>query len=263
MRRILQSILSLCGGVLFAAAALAATLPRAEAPGQLRVMTDAALLPPLQRIIRDYAVANHQSVTLISTATKNPARLIEEGAEADLLISADPALRQTLEHRGQIDVFATPPIATAELAMVAKKGAFAANTLSESLSLAALLYGEGAKTRIVILDPARSVLGAHSFAALRMQNIAPEQVTFVADAASLSAALMEPDTLGIMLAPEAIADANLELLTLLPDSPEVTMEFTALVIAGDGMDSARDFLKYLEESSAQKHLAHFGFTPRH
>lgn len=242
--------------------AIAATLPRGDAAGELRVMTDPALILPLQAIIREYAVANNRAVTLISTATKDPAQLIEEGAEADLLISADPALKQLLEVRGQIDVFATPPVAEAGLAIVAKKGAFATNTLAESLSLAKLLYGEGTKTHIVILDPERSVLGAHSLVALRMQKIAPERVTSVADTASLHAALMEPDTLGILLAPEAISDAGFEILTLLPDAPEVTMTFTALVIAGDGMESARDFLSYLKESSAQAHLTHFGFTPR-
>jgi ABC-type molybdate transport system substrate-binding protein len=258
MRRILQLII--CSSF-FAASALAAAPQQRDAPGELRVMADPALILPLQAIIRAYAVANNRAVTLISTAGKDPARLIEEGTEADLLISADPVLKHLLETRGQIDVFATPPIASARLALVARKGAFAAGDLSESLSLASVLYGKGAAARVVILNPEYFILGAHSLKALQAHTIDPGKIMYAADSAALREDLRTPDTLGILLAPEVISDSSLEILALLPDAAGVTMEFTALVIAGDSMKNARSFLHYLKSSAAEKHLQHFGFTP--
>jgi molybdate transport system substrate-binding protein len=258
MRSILQSILAF--GL---SAALAVAAPtRSEAPGELRVMADPAIFVPLQMIARDYAVTEHRSVTLLSTATKDPASLIEEGLQAELIISADAALHTTLETRGQMDVFATRPLVTASLALVQRKENSPTAKLTESLSLATLLTGEESQRQLVIYDPATSPVGAKSLALLNAQSIAPQSLRYVTDDAAMQAALQEPSTMGIILAPMAMDDPDLTILTLLPTTPDTETVFTALVIAGETMPEARAFLDYLQRETARAIFAHYGFTPR-
>jgi molybdate transport system substrate-binding protein len=258
MRSILQSIFYFS-----VSAALAMAAPtRGDAPAELRIMADPEILVPLQMIVRDYAVTNHRSVTLLSTATKDPASLIEEGLQAERIISADTALQATLETRGQVDVFATRPLVTAGLALVQRKKNDPAAKLSDSLSLATLLAGEELERQLVIYDPAISPLGVKSLALLRAQSLAPQSLRYVVNTASMQAALQEPNTMGILLAPVAMDDPDLTILSLLPTTPDTETVFTALVIAGETMPEARAFLEYLQRENAQAIFAHHGFKPK-
>ncbi|MFO0109757.1 MAG: molybdate ABC transporter substrate-binding protein [Alphaproteobacteria bacterium] len=258
MRTILQSIFYFS---VFATLAMAAPT-RSDAPMELRIMVDPDIFVPLQIIARDYAITKHRSVTLLSTATKDPASLIEEGLQAELIVSADTALQTTLESRGQMDVFATRPLVAAGLALVQRKKIKPTAKLSESLSLATLLTGQEHQHQLVIYDPATSPLGVKSLALLRAQSLAPQSLRFVPDATAMQAALKEPNTIGILLAPVAMDNTDLTILTLLPTSPDNETVFTALVIAGETMPEARSFLEYLHREKARDVFAHYGFTPR-
>lgn len=255
MRLLLKSlVLMLC-----CAPIALATSTRTEELTNLTVITDPALVLPLQELVRDYSREENIAVTVVSSEEKDAGTLIGEGMEAHLLISADLELTADLQLRGLIDVFAQNPLVRTELAVVRRKGD--ANSLSGQWTLANIFFNEGNTLPIFILNPNNYIEGSRSIAALNANEAPIDSRETVGTKRELVERLKGQDSAGIMLVPDALIDPKLSIVSVLPDSNYDPIVFMALVTASEAMPQSRKLVKYLMSEDAAKIFAQYGFKP--
>lgn len=236
---------------------LAHANPRTEELTNLTVITDPALVLPLQQLVRHYGTKHHIAITVVSSEEKDPETLIGEGMEAHVLISADTDLTAQLQLRGLIDVFAQNPLVRTELAVVRRKGD--ANSLSGQWTLANIFFNQGNTLPIFILNPANYIEGARSIAALNANEAPVDSRVTLGSKHEMVDRLKNEDSAGLMLVTDALMDAKLSIVSVLPASNYDPIVFMALVLASESMPEARKLVKYLMSDDAEKVFAQYGF----
>src|SRR5512146_1653439 len=148
---------------LVAASLLLASAPAVRAQQPVTVFAAASLTDALRALAQDWQARGHPAPRLSFAASSALARQIEQGAPADLFLSADEPWMDYLQERNLI-VTATrvSPIGNS-LVLVAPASSTARATLARGTDLAALL---GPRDRIATGDPANVPVGRYARAAL-------------------------------------------------------------------------------------------------
>lgn len=245
-------------GVLAAALALA---PAARAEKPVTVFAAAALQDALRALGQAWTARGNAAPRLSFAASSALARQIEQGAPADIFMSADENWMDYLQRRGLI-VPATraSPLGNA-LVLVAPANSTAQATLARGTDLAALLGPQG---RMAIGDPAHVPAGRYAQAALdwmgQWQAVAPR----LARAENVRAALLLVERgeapLGIVYATDARVAAGLRVVATFPaeSHPPISHPF-ALTRRAEGNAAARAFLAFLASAEAAPTWQRFGF----
>jgi|GEM_PF-4626905 len=224
----------------------------------ITVIADPALMMPLSELVRQYSTKHEVSVTLVSSEEKDPETLIGEGMEAHVLISANQELTATLQLRGLIDVFAQNPLVHTDLALVRRR---AGTSDFGQWTLASLFYHDGNEMPVLILDPKQYIEGARSIAALNANNVSIDNRIVMNSKKEMIAQLKREDSIGIMLATDALLDPELNVVSVLPASQYEPVMFMALVLASESMPEARQLVKFLTDDGSEKIFTHYGFKP--
>lgn len=254
----MRKFLSLLAMVL-CSASLAQGTQRSDDLANLTVITDPSLLLPMQQLVRRYSTQHHISITLVSSEEKDPETLIGEGMEAHVLISADPELRETLELRGLIDVFAQNPLVRTELVLVRRKGD--GNSLSGQWTLANLFLNEGNRLPVFLLDPAYYTEGSRSIAAMNANGVPVDSRIVIRRKRDLLQRVKDEDSAAVLLAPDALLDTSLTVVSVLPESQYDPVVFNAMVLASESMPEARTLVNYLGSEEALAIYRRYGFKP--
>lgn len=233
----------------------------AESPN-LTVLVEDSLLLPLSEITRIYAKEKGVSLTVIRLRDGDPAHALEQGFDAHILLSADPTLVQRLAQRGLIDVFGTRSFARTQLALVAPYRMKHKLALAQRISFAALLFSQP-ELPVYTNDPstpgglrAQALLDGREFS----HELASRMVV-KPSFADIIAALQKQDAFALMLAPNAVAEPEIALLSLLPENTSPPVRYDAVVLASDAMEPSRAFTKFLLSDAAQAVFAKYGFQP--
>lgn len=257
MRIRARILLGLC---LITGPALAETPP--DTPkANLTIIADGSLILPLSELARNYTKETGTPLTIIRNENDDPALQIEQGFEAHILLSSDPALIQRLAQRGLIDVFGTQPFARTQLALVAPYRMKSKLNLPNRVSLATVLLSQ-ADLPVYVANPqtqqglrAQALMSGDSDLAKELSARAVVQP----DHEAVMYALRHADGLGLMLASEAVTEPDITIVSLLPDTSSEPVRFDALVLASEAMDQSRAFTKYLVGKEAQEILGRYGF----
>lgn len=242
--------------------ALGAALPgaaRAQAP--LTVFAAASLIDALRALAQDWAARGNPPPRLSFAASSTLARQIEQGAPADLFLSADEPWMDYVQQRGLIvDATRVSPIGNA-LVLVAPAGTTVTVDLAPGTDLAARL-GNG---RIATGDPAHVPAGRYAKAALEWMGQWDVLAPRLARAENVRAALLLVERgeapFGIVYATDAAASPRVRVAgTFPPEShPPITYPF-ALTRRAAGNAEARGFLAHIAGDAAAATWRRFGFT---
>jgi len=247
--------------ILAALAALAAAAPaQAQAQAGATVFAAASLADALRALGQEWVVRGHLAPRLSFAASSALARQIEQGAPADLFLSADEAWMDVLQARNLIEAATRrSPIGNA-LVLVAPADRARPVTLARGTDLLALAAGG----RIATGDPAHVPAGRYAQAALewmgQWQAVAPR----LARADNVRAALLLVERgeapLGIVYATDAAAARGVAVLgTFPPEShPPITYPF-ALTRRGAQGPQARALHDFLSGPEAAATWQRFGF----
>jgi molybdate transport system substrate-binding protein len=242
--------------------ALAAAVPmaaRAQAP--LTVFAASSLTDALRALVQDWAARGNPAPRLSFAASSALARQIEQGAPADLFLSADEPWMDYVQERGQI-VNATriSPIGNV-LVLVAPAGTTGTVDLARGTDLAALVGNR----RLATGDPAHVPVGRDAQAALEWMGqwgaIAPR----LARAENVRAALLLVERgeapLGVVYATDALAAPGVRVIAEFPPEshPPITYPF-ALTRRAEANAEARDLLAFLTSAEAMPGWQRHGFT---
>jgi molybdate transport system substrate-binding protein len=246
--------------------ALLAGLPGAVSPARAQlpvtVFAAASLTDALRALGQQWASRGHAAPRFSLAASSALARQIEQGAPADLFMSADEAWADYLQQRNLlVNATRSTPLGNA-LVLVAPANAARPVVLAHGTDLAALLGRNG---RLATGDPAHVPVGRYAQAALTWMGqwdaIAPR----LARAENVRAALLLVERgeapLGIVYATDAAASPGLRVVGTFPaESHEpITYPF-ALTRRAESNAEAGALLAFLAGPEAAPTWQRFGFT---
>ena len=245
-----------------AVAAMLALAPAARAQAPVTVFAAASLQDALRALGQDWAARGSPAPRFSFAASSALARQIEQGAPADLFMSADEPWMDYLQQRNLI-VQATrvSPLGNA-LALVAPTTSAAQVTLARGADLLALLGPQG---RIATGDPAHVPVGRYAQAALDWLGQWPALSPRLARADNVRAALLLVERgeapLGIVYATDARATPGVRIVATFPaeSHPPVSYPF-ALTRRAERNAAARAFLAFVTSAEAATTWQRFGFT---
>jgi molybdate transport system substrate-binding protein len=256
MRR--STLLSLLGALAMAFGAMGA--PRAQEA--VTVFAAASLTDALRALGQEWQSRGNPAPRFSFAASSALARQIEQGAPADLFMSADEAWANYLQERNLlVSATRSSPLGNS-LVLIAPASAARPVALARGTDLVALLGPNG---RIATGDPAHVPVGRYAQAALTWMGqwnaIAPR----LARADNVRAALLLVERgeapFGIVYSTDAVASQGVRVVgTFPPGSHEAITYPFALTRRAEGNGQARALLAFLAGPEAAPTWQRFGFS---
>jgi len=225
------------------------------------VFAAASLTDALRALAADRQARGHPAPRLSFAASSALARQIEQGAPADLFLSADEPWMDYVAARGLIEAASrVSPIGNA-LALVAPRGGQSPAAIARGVDLAAML---GPRGRLATGDPAHVPAGRYAQAALEWLGQWSAVEPRLARAENVRAALLLVERgeapLGIVYGTDAAASSAVQIVGIFPPAshPPVTYPF-ALTQRGAASGEARALLAFLAGPEAAPAWQRHGF----
>jgi molybdate transport system substrate-binding protein len=223
------------------------------------VFAAASLKDALDAINADWQKANGKKATISYAASSALAKQIEQGAPADLFISADEDWMDYLATRKLIKAATRFDLTGNRLVLIAPKDSKLTASITASFPLASLL-GDG---RLAMADTQAVPAGKYGKAALEKLGVWDGVKDKLALAENVRAALQLVSRgeapLGIVYATDAKADPNVKVLDVFPEGTHAPILYPAAQIAASTNADAPTFLAYLKSPEAQSVFEAQGF----
>lgn len=246
------------GAALAVATALAAVSGAQAA--DLTVFAAASLKNALDEIAADYAKETGESVALSFAGSSALARQIQQGAPADVFLSANTDWMDVLEEERLIRPETRVDLLRNRLALIAHGKGAAPVEISPELDLAGML-GEGRLAMgLVEAVPA----GIYGQAALRALGLWPSVEDKIAQADNVRAALalvaLGAAPLGVVYATDAAASDEVTVIGVFPEDSHPPIRYPAAVATESARpEAAARFLAYLRGEAARAAFERQGF----
>lgn len=241
---------------------LCALPARAAVPQRLTVFAAASLQESLDAAAKLWTGRSGQPVVVSYAGSSALARQIEQGAPADVFVSADLAWMDHLQERGLIDPATRSLLARNRLVLVAPSSSAAAVSLRAGELRAAL----GTDGRLALAQTAGVPAGRYARQALQSLGLWNEVRDRLAESDNVRAALAYvargEAPLGIVYATDAQAEAKVRVLARIPPEHHEPIVYPMARVASADAAHADGFLHFLAGPEARAVFARAGFeTP--
>lgn len=228
----------------------------------LTIFAEQNMMLVLTRIARIYSQQNNVVISINFNSSLELINDVDAGEPADVFISAHSSLIDTLKQKGLVDVYNISYIARDKLALVTSKNNPKINPklLNKDIKL---------KEAITILAKNRSTLivdekgsSSERYSMELINSISHRGRLHVVNklqedrASVLSSINYNPENYIIVLESQI---KNRDDLQILATNEDNNILYQALVIAGNNMGSAREFLQFLKSKAAKLELEKSGF----
>lgn len=248
---------AMAGGL---AAVLALGLPAARADGDVVVFAAASLKNALDAVDTAWKAEGGKSATASYAASSALAKQIEQGAPADVFISADLEWMKYLADKKLIKDGSEVKLLGNRIVLVAPKDSAAKADIAANFDLAGLL-GEG---RLAMGDVKAVPAGKYGKAALEKLGVWGSVEGKIAQAENVRAALKLVSTgeapLGIVYQTDATAEPGVKIVGIFPEDSHPSIVYPVGVTAGSKSADAEAYVKYLQSAKARELFEAQGFT---
>lgn len=245
-----------------ALAALLAAAPAHAAEDEVTLFAAASMTDAMTELATAYSAAGHPAVKLAFASSSTLAKQIENGAPADLFISADQKWMDYLSERTLIVEQTRTDIAGNALVLIVPAGSpQAAPADPATLDWRALLADDG---KLAIGDPAHVPAGRYAKAALDHLKLWPTVEGHAVFAGDVRAALAFVETgeavAGIVYSTDAAISQKVVVVGTFPPESHDPIVYPIALLAGHDRPEVRDFLGFLLSAEAAKLLGKYGFV---
>ncbi len=232
----------------------------AIASRNLTIFTEPNMSVALTELARVYSQKNNVIVAVNFNATSDLISDIDAGEPADIFISAHSGLIESLRQKGLIDVYNIGYIAQDEIVLTAPSSAtIFKELLDDNLSFEKKLSFLNQSKATIICDNKNSssgkvvsdLLSDYNFSDLKLFYKLNEDRTPI-----LSLIKSEKNQYGLLLASQVNNDKD---FLIIARNKDRNIFYQALVIAGDNMEAAREFMRFLKSGTAKKIFKINGF----
>ena len=246
-----------------AAADLIAATSSLPAQAQFRdvlVFAPASLKNALDEANNLFLFENGSGIKVSYGASSALAKQIENGAPADVFISADPDWMDYVAERKLIKPETREKFLGNKLVLIAGANSNVALTIGQNFPLAQAL-GNG---RLAMADPAAVPAGKYGKAALEKLGVWGSVANKVAPAPDVRAALLlvarGEAPLGIVYQTEAAADKNVKIVATFPESTHPPIIYPVAILASSTNVVAPVYVQYLLSPKAEPFFEKQGFV---
>lgn len=223
------------------------------------VFAAASLKDALDAINVAWQKESGKQATISYAASSALAKQIEQGAPADIFISADEDWMNYLADRKLIKPVTRFDLVGNALVLIAPKDSKLTATIASGFPLASLL----ADGHLVMADTASVPAGKYGKAALEKLGVWDAVKGKIAQAENVRAALALVSRgeapLGIVYATDAKADPKVKVLDVFPESTHAPILYPIAITASSTSNEAPSFLAYLKTAAAQSAFEAQGF----
>lgn len=257
MKRFRRALL-LAASLAFAHLAAAAPPPRSDEP--VTVFAAASMKESLDEVAAAYQAQTGQSVRVSYAASSALARQIEQGAPADLFVSADLDWMDYLQQRRLLDDPSRRNLLGNTLVLIAPSSGMAHSVaLKPGVDLRPLL-GDG---RIALALTASVPAGKYAKSAFTSLGVWPSLEPHVAEAENVRATLMlvarGEAPLGVVYGSDAKAEPRVRVLATFPASSHPPIVYPVARLKASRHPQAEAFLHWLHSPQADAIFRRRGF----
>lgn len=227
----------------------------------ITILAEPNMVEALTKIARIYSKRNAVVVSVGFGSSGDLIRDIEYGEPADVFISAHRYWIDELKQKGLVDIYNIGHIANDSLVLVTSKdnSHIPSELLSKNLDFITSLNIVNKYRLNLIIDYDGASLGQYSKQIIRNMDLHDIKLfeKLYEDGTSINDLIANnPDSYTILLGSQIKKNSNFRILSKLKNQQ---IFYQALVIAGNNMDTARQFLKFLRSSEAKKIFVESGF----
>lgn len=231
----------------------------ANSSRNLTIFAEPNISLALTKIARLYSQKHDVVVSITFNSSADLISSIDSGEPADIFISAHSDWIETLQQKGLVDVYNTALVAKDSLVLITAKSN---GNVPEALNQGNISIEDGLKIldqnkAALILDYSGNSSGKFSNDLVQKTNLFNLRIfRKLAEDKSPIFSTIQSDNSHYALLFESQAHDHPDYKILAKKDSEIL--YRALVIAGDNMDIAREFLKFLKTAPAKKILAQSG-----
>lgn len=241
-----------------ALAALGLATPAAAEP--LLVFAAASLKTALESAAAAWEAETGGEASLAFAGSSALARQIEQGAPADVFLSANAAWMDALDDAGLIRRATRRDLLSNRLVLIAHRADAPAVTLDATLDLPALL-GDGRLAMALVESVPAGVYGRQALESLGLWAAAAPRVAQADNVrAALALVARGEAPLGIVYATDATAEPGVSVVATFPAETHDPIVYPGAVVAESAHPRAAAFLDFLASEAARPHFAAQGFT---
>lgn len=224
------------------------------------VFAAASLKESAEKVAESWKKATGNEVRLSFAGSSALAKQIEEGAPADVFISADLKWMDHLDKGGEIKSDTRVNLLGNRIVLVAPKASTATVTIGDNFPLTTLL-GDG---RLAMANVEAVPAGTYGKAALEKLGVWDSVKDRIAQAENVRAALLlvsrAEAPLGIVYETDAKVDPEVKILDRFPETSHPAIVYPAALTTDGSNPEAASFLAYLQGAEAHAIFAAAGFT---
>jgi molybdate transport system substrate-binding protein len=225
------------------------------------VYAAASLKEALDENVKRFETGKGVKVIVSYAASSALARQIEQGAPADIFISADLEWMDYLQKRGSIQAGTRGNLLANRLVLIAPADSKAAFAIAPRFPLAALLGDR----RLAMADPDSVPAGKYGRAALQALEVWPAVAPKVARAENVRAALAlvarGEAPFGIVYSTDAAAERKVRVVGEFAAHLHPPIVYPAALVTGGKAAAAGAFLSFLRSAEARSVWRQYGFKP--
>lgn len=242
----------------YAIAALMIFTGAVNAQERLTIYTAASTTNVIQELIKQYTDKHDVVITPVFASSSSLARQIEQGAPADLFISANRKWMDYLVDGGIVDAGQVEPIAHNDLVLIAPASSKAKSfQLDSPADWQRILQGE----RLAIGQPESVPAGIYAKQALQSLGVWNTVKPRLAPAKSVRTALSVVErgeaALGVVYGTDAVISDAVTLIKPFPASSHKDITYPMATLTNDA--ATRDFASFIRSEQGKQIFRQYGF----
>ena len=215
----------------------------------------------LTEIAKSYEAGGHGKVALSFASSSTLAKQIENGAPADVFLSANAEWMDYLEGKKLLEAGSRSDLLCNRIVFIVPvSSAVRTLTVAPQLDLVALLGKDGL---LSVGDPAHVPVGKYAKAALEQLKLWPQVEKRIAPAKDTRAglALVEraESPLGIVYASDAVISDKVRVVGAFPTDSHPKIDYPVAAVRSSKSSAALKFIKFLSTPHAKEIWAEYGF----
>ena len=236
---------------------------QALAAEKVTVFAAASLTNALEEIAAQYKKAHGTEVVSSFASSSVLARQIEQGAPADLFISADQQwMDDAVAKKSMIDTSRYTLLGNDLVLIVPRSDGAKPVTINDNTNWKSLLKGE----RLAVGDPDHVPAGIYAKEALQKLGAWSSLSPSLARANNVRAALAlverNETPYGIVYGSDAVASKKVQVVGTFPEDSHKPVEYPVAIVKDRDNAAVKAFYNYLKGPEAAAVFKQYGFTPK-
>ncbi len=226
----------------------------AQAMNNLTVMADSGASIAVAKLAREYARLQDVSVSTSFIDKSTQSSQILEGGAADILITQDARWIDDLQLQGLIDIYSKAEFAHGRIALIGPADSPLSMKLSGSFISAPLVHAMNSEAELFLGNPEYIAEGKHAREALRNLGalyVLEPYTLYLKSYDEMVEQVTQHNAYAVFPYGQALLLEKAKVIDVFPENSHSAIPYYAVVIAGDNMEEARKFMKFLSSERAK------------